>query len=78
MKVSEGTLRDPKWLQAGACDVWNYENKWKICVKAEKGEFAKGNIVPADRSKNEQNMCKTRQSSIVLAKVDKLKCAGAP
>ena len=41
MKVSEGTLRDPKGIQGGACDVWNYENKWKICVKAEKGEFAK-------------------------------------
>ena len=40
MKVSEGTLRDPKGIQGGACDVWNYENKWKICVKVEKGEFA--------------------------------------
>ena len=41
MKVSEGTLRDPKGIQGGACDVWNDQNQWKICVKAEKGEFAK-------------------------------------
>ena len=41
MKVSEGTLRDPKGIQGGACDAWNYQIQWKICVKAEKGEFAK-------------------------------------
>ena len=77
MKVSEGTLRDPKGIQGGACDVWNYENKWKICVKAEKGEFAKEISLLHIDNKNSGNMCKTRQSSIVLAKVDKLKCAGA-
>ena len=41
MKVSEGTLRGPKGIHGGACDVWNYSNKWEICVKADKGKFAK-------------------------------------
>ena len=78
MTVSKGTLRDPKGIQGGACDVWNYENKLKICVKAEEGEFAKEISLLQIDKKNNGNMCKTRQSSIVPAKVDKLKCAGAP
>ena len=39
--MSEGTLRDPKGIHGGACDVWSYENKWEICVKADTAKFAK-------------------------------------
>ena len=41
MKVSEGTLRGPKGIHGGACDVWNCTNKLEIFVKADKGKFTK-------------------------------------
>ena len=77
MKVSEGTLRGPKGIHGGACDIWNYQNKLEICVKADKGKFAKKlSLLQID--KNVGNIHKTRQMLILIAKVDRLKFTGGP
>ena len=78
MKVSEGTLRGPKGIHGGACNVWNYKNKWEICVKVDKGKFANELSLLQIDNKNVGIICKTRQSSILIAKVDRLKFAGGP
>ena len=50
----------------------------EICEKADKGKFAKELSLLQIDNKNVGHMCKTRQTSILIAKVDRLKFAGAP
>ena len=77
MKVSEGTLRAPNEIHGGACHVWNCKNKWEICVKADKGKFAKElSLLQIDQKR--WKYVKTRNTSILIAKVDRLKFAGWP
>ena len=78
MKVSEGTLKGPKGIHGGACDVWNSQYQWEICVKADQGKFAKELYRSCKFIKNVGNMYKSRQTSILIAKVDRLKFAGGP
>jgi hypothetical protein len=36
-----GYPEGPKGIHGGACDVWNSQYQWEICVKADQGKFAK-------------------------------------
>ena len=77
MEVSEGPLGGPRGVTEVPAMYGIISNKWEICVKADKGKFAKElSLLKIDQ--NVGNMCKTRQPSILIVKVDRLKFAGGP